>query len=135
MHIKNSDRYSLAEAYTAVRECECQHADSMSHLQNSSEERVDMILNNLVVLNNKAAELVSTIQVAIDSGEGIDEWVSEKIAVATSMIGSITDYYAKFKQNNVSVLSVGSLANLSKGISAANSIPAPNTPMVGSISI
>lgn len=95
MRIKTKDRYSIAEAYTKVQECECQ-----AQSQQASPERTDMILNNLVNLNNKAAELVSSIQQAVDSGEDIDEWVSEKIAVATNMIGTINDYYAKFKQNN-----------------------------------
>lgn len=98
MHIQNTDRYNLAAAYNLVRECECQHSAAMSNIENSSEERVDMILNNLVLLNNKTAELVNTVQIAVDSGEGVEEWVSEKIAVAASMIGNITDYYAKFKQ-------------------------------------
>ena len=71
----------------------------MNNIENSSEERVDMILNNLVLLNNKTAELVNSIQTAVDSGEGVEEWVSEKIAVAASMIGSINDFYAKFKHS------------------------------------
>ena len=96
MYIRNTDRYNLAEAYNTVRECECQHANNQADIENSSEERLDMILNNLVVLNNKTAELVKSIQTATDSGEGVEQWVSEKIAVASSMIGSITDYYAKF---------------------------------------
>lgn len=100
MHIKNSDRQSLAEAYRAVVECECQHSCNQHDINNSSEERIDMILNNLVVLNNKTAELVKLIQTATEGGEGIDEWISEKIAVAASMIGSITDYYAKFNSKN-----------------------------------
>lgn len=97
MHIKNTDRYNLAEAYAQVRECECQHANAMQGVQDSSEERIDMIINNLVLLNNKTAELVKSIQVSVDSGEGVEEWVSEKIAVAASMIGSINDYYAKYQ--------------------------------------
>ena len=96
MYIRNTDRYNLAEAYNTVRECECQHANNQADIENSSEERLDMILNNLVVLNNKTAELVKSIQTAADNGEGVEQWVSEKIAVASSMIGSITDYYAKF---------------------------------------
>ena len=97
MHIRNTDRLNLAEAYTQVRDCECQHANSQQDTENSSEERIDMILNNLVLLNNKTAELVTSIQAAVDSGEGVEQWVSEKIAVAASMIGSINDYYAKFQ--------------------------------------
>lgn len=97
MHIRNTDRYNLAEAYNSVRECECSHMAATNAVSNSSEERVEMILNNLVNLNNKTAELVQSIQAAVDSGEGIEEWASEKIAVAASMIGSINDYYAKFK--------------------------------------
>lgn len=116
MHIKNKDRYLLAEAYTAVRECECQHANNMNDIQNSSEERIDMILNNLVLLNNKAAELVGTVQTAIDSGEGIDEWVSEKIAVALSMIGNITDYYAKFKNSELSTMPVNNIMSTRSSI-------------------
>ena len=96
MYIRNTDRYSLVEAYNAVKECECQHAAAMKDVEDSSEERIDMILNNLVVLNNKTAELVTSIQSSIDSGENVDQWVSEKIAVAASMIGSIADYYAKY---------------------------------------
>lgn len=110
MRIKTKDRYSIAEAYTKVQECECQ---SQSH--QSSPERTDMVLNNLVNLNNKAAELVSCIQIAVDSGEDIDEWVSEKIAVAANMIGTINDYYAKFKQQssvNASPISMTSLSPL-----------------------
>ena len=89
----------MAEAYEQVKECECQHANTMTGIHNSDDERIDMILNNLVLLNNKTAELVSSIQTAVESGEGVDEWVSEKIAVATSMIGNINDYYAKFKNS------------------------------------
>lgn len=99
MHIRNTDRYNLAEAYTSVRECECQHAAATTSTHNSSEDRVDMILNNLVNLNNKAAELVHTMQDAVNGGEEVEEWVSEKIAVAANMIGTINDYYAKFKNN------------------------------------
>ncbi len=91
MRIKNNDRYNLIEAYNLVRECECQHA-----AQEVSEDRIEMIINNLVVLNNKTAELVKSIQTSVDSGEEIEQWVSEKIAVAADMIGNITDYYAKF---------------------------------------
>lgn len=105
MHIRNKDRYSIIEAYNTVRECECQHANT----QDNSDDRIDMILNNLVNLNNKSAELVTTIQTAMDSGEGIEEWVSEKIAVATSMIGSINDYYAKFKETSNPVISLPNL--------------------------
>lgn len=115
MSLQNKDRYSLAEAYNQVKECECQHADTMKNIQNSSEERVDMILNNLVNLNNKAAELVGLIQTSIDAGEGIDEWVSEKIAVATSMIGNINDYYAKYNSafsGNAKVMSSGASSGL-----------------------
>lgn len=104
MHIKNTDRYSIAEAYTKVQECECQHATSKQNISDSSEERIDMILNNLVTLNNKTAELVKSIQSAVDSGEGVDEWASEKIAVAASMIGSVNDYFAKFNNNTFSKL-------------------------------
>ena len=108
MRIKNNDRYSLAEAYTKVQECECQAQN-----QQTSPERTDMILNNLVNLNNKAAELVSSIQQAVDSGEDIDEWVSEKIAVATNMIGTINDYYAKFKQNTSMSAAPTSMSSMS----------------------
>jgi len=106
MHIKNIDRYSLAEAYTKVQDCECQHATSQQNITNSSEERIDMILNNLVTLNNKTAELVKSIQSAVDSGEGVDEWASEKIAVAASMISSVNDYFAKFNNNTLSKLNL-----------------------------
>jgi hypothetical protein len=110
MRIKTKDRYSIAEAYTKVQECECQ-----AQSQQSSPERTDMILNNLVNLNNKAAELVSSIQRAVDSGEDVDEWVSEKIAVAANMIGTINDYYAKYKQQpnvNAAPVSMSSLSPL-----------------------
>ena len=109
MHIRNKDRYSIIEAYNTVRECECQHTNNQNAVSNNSDDRIDMILNNLVNLNNKSAELVTTIQAAIDSGEGVEEWVSEKIAVATSMIGSINDYYAKFKQTTDPVISIPNL--------------------------
>jgi len=99
MSIKTTDRFSLAEAYTQVQDCECQHAAAQQDINNSSEERIDMILNNLVNLNNKAASLVKTIQNAVDSGEDIDEWASEKIAVAASMIGGVSDYFAKFSNS------------------------------------
>lgn len=109
MRIKTNDRFSLAEAYNKVQECECQHMAAQTNAANSSDERTDMVLNNLVNLNNKAAELVSTIQTAVDSGEGIDEWVSEKIAVAASMIGSINDYYTKFKTTSPSKIAMPSM--------------------------
>jgi len=99
MHIRNTDRYSLAEAYNTVKECECQHSNNNANTANSAEDRTEMILNNLVNLNNKAAELVKSVQMAVDTGEGVEEWVSEKIAVAASMISSINDYYAKFKND------------------------------------
>jgi hypothetical protein len=123
MYIRNTDRYSLAEAYNAVRDCECQHAADMNNIENSADERVDMILNNLVVLNNKTAELVTSIQAALESGEGIDQWVSEKIAVAASMIGAITDYYAKYNTPSTGL-------NLQPSTLAANFPPKTNMPPV-----
>lgn len=128
MYIRNTDRYNLAEAYNTVRECECQHAMTQNNIQNSDEDRVDMILNNLVVLNNKTAELVSSIQAAVNSGEGIEEWVSEKIAVASSMIGSINDYYAKFGNNAANAAPTG--LNLQPSTMAANFPPSTNMPPV-----
>ena len=125
MYLKNKDRYLLADAYTAVRECECQHNASQTTVNNSADERIDMILNNLVVLNNKTAELVGTVQTAVDSGEGVEQWASEKIAVATSMIGSICDYYAKFKENEVSTISIGGL--LGKTLNSSDQSPSMNT--------
>lgn len=131
MHIKNKDRHLIAEAYNSVRECECNHTAAQNSVNNSSDERVEMVINNLVNLNNKAAELVRTIQTAVDSGEGIEEWASEKIAVATSMIGSINDYYAKFKTDELSTVSLNNLV----GNGGAFGIKLPTSGGTTSISI
>lgn len=131
MHIKNKDRYLIAEAYNTVKECECNHAAAQNAASNSSEERVDMVINNLVNLNNKAAELVRTIQTAVDSGEGIEEWASEKIAVAASMITSINDYYAKFKTDELSTVSLNNLV----GNGGSFGIKLPTNNSTASISI
>lgn len=111
MNIKNQDRYSLVEAYKKVQECDCQQQSGVSNLNsmpqqimqamgigtsNQEEDRIDMILNNLVNINNKSAELVQALQVASNNGEEVEEWVAEKIAVVNSMIGSINDYYVKY---------------------------------------
>jgi len=113
MNIKNQDRYSLFEAYKKVQECDCQQSGATSlnsisqqvlqamGVNNSSneEDRIDMILNNLVNINNKSAELVQALQVASNNGEDVEEWVAEKIAVVNSMIGSINDYYVKYNNS------------------------------------
>ena len=99
MRIKNTDRRTLVEAYNSIRECECQPQGVTSQSSQANSERVDMIINNLVVLNNKTADLVKYVQAAIDNGEEIEEWVSEKIAVATNSISNINDYYIKYSNN------------------------------------
>jgi hypothetical protein len=110
MNIKNQDRYSLVEAYKKVQECDCQQGGAASlnsipqqvlramgvDTSSNEEDRIDMILNNLVNINNKSAELVQALQVASNNGEEVEEWVAEKIAVVNSMIGSINDYYVKY---------------------------------------
>ena len=103
-------------------------------VNNSSndEDRIDMILNNLVNINNKSAELVQSLQVASNNGEEVEEWVAEKIAVVNSMIGSINDYYVKY--NNTSAATVTQLEptnglNLQPS-TVANSFPIKKMPAV-----
>lgn len=146
MSIKNQDRYSLVEAYKKVQECDCQQggAASLNSIpqqimqamgigsSNQEEDRVDMILNNLVNINNKSAELVQSLQIASNNGEEIEEWVAEKIAVVNSMIGSINDYYVKY--NNTAAATATQLEptnglNLQPS-TVANSFPIKKMPAV-----
>jgi hypothetical protein len=100
MYTRNSDRYSLIEAYNNIRECECQaamHSPLNASLADDNEEKIDMVLNNLVNINNKSAELVKSIQNAINANQDIEQWVTEKIAVVADTISNLTDYYVKYK--------------------------------------
>ena len=146
MNIKNQDRYSLVEAYKKVQECDCQQGGATSlnsisqqvmqamgvNSSSNEEDRIDMVLNNLVNINNKSAELVQSLQVAANNGEEIEEWVAEKIAVVNSMIGSINDYYVKY--NNAAAATVTQLEptnglNLQPS-TVANSFPIKKMPAV-----
>lgn len=108
---------SLSEAYGSIYECGCQDtpplpqqsisvASTPVSIPTSGVDQADrsaqareMVMTNLVNINNKAAELVKNMETALQSGEGVEEWVSEKIAVAHSMISTISDYYKKFDNN------------------------------------
>ena len=131
MRIKNTDRRTLIEAYNSMKECECQQQGAINQPSQANNERVDMIINNLVVLNNKTAELVKYIQTAIDSGEEIEEWVSEKIAVATNSISNINDYYIKYsnpQQQQVASL-MGGAASTTTGLNLQPSTLAASFPL------
>jgi hypothetical protein len=109
MGTKNSDRYSLIEAYRNIKECECNQMAAATNPASISgisihsvdsgeeEEKVDMVMNNLININNKTAELVQSMQNALNANENIEQWVSEKLAVVANTIGTIADYYAKYK--------------------------------------
>ena len=146
MNIKNQDRYSLVEAYKKVQECDCQQSSAAGlnsisqqvmqamgiNSSSNEEDRVNMVLNNLVNINNKSAELVQSLQIASNNGEEIEEWVAEKIAVVNSMIGSINDYYVKY--NNTAAASITQLEptnglNLQPS-TVANSFPIKKMPAV-----
>jgi hypothetical protein len=116
MSTTRKDIKNLAEAYCKIYECGCQDAQPQPAIANvpgqalvatniptsgtdqadRSEQTREMVMTNLVNINNKAAELVKNMETALQSGEGVEEWVSEKIAVAHSMISTISDYYKKF---------------------------------------
>lgn len=121
MSTTRKDIKCLSEAYKSIYECGCQDSPAMTQpitpvssvlavepsMQpttntvadqgDRTEQTRDMVLNNIVNINNKAAELVKNIQNALQAGEGIEEWVSEKIAVAAHLVGTISDYYMKYK--------------------------------------
>ena len=77
-----------------LRECACQdqEAERMSHgtqfHNNGPEEESGMIRSNLYTLSQQAQEMHDMIGMNDD----LDEWVQEKIAVASSMIDSVYDY-------------------------------------------
>lgn len=117
MSTTRKDIRSLAEAYCRIYECGCQDAanaaapigiapmqanvipTSGQSQADTSEQAHEMVMTNLVNINNKAAELVKHMNTALQSGQGVEEWVSEKIAVAHSMISTISDYYQKYADN------------------------------------
>jgi len=77
-----------------LRECACQDQEEerMSHgtkfHNNGPEEESGMIRSNLYTLSQQAREMHDMIGMNDD----LDEWVQEKIAVASSMIDSVYDY-------------------------------------------
>lgn len=115
MRIKPKDRHLLSEAYNTLYENTLSSGQSVQSISitsssSSSEckdcEKTDMVLNNLVNLNHKSAELVQIIQNVTEEGADIEQWVSEKIAIAAYSLGSILDYYAKYK-TQVAGISMG----------------------------
>ena len=77
-----------------LRECGCQDQEEVraSHgvqfHNNGAEEESGMIRSNLYTLSKQAQEMHDMIGMNDD----LDEWVQEKIAVASSMIDSVYDY-------------------------------------------
>ena len=77
-----------------LRECACQDQEEehMSHgtkfHNNGPEEESGMIRSNLYTLSQQAREMHDMIGMNDD----LDEWVQEKIAVASSMLDSVYDY-------------------------------------------
>lgn len=75
-------------------ECGCQdqedtHArDGVKFHNNGPEEESGMIRSNLYTMSKQAQE----IHDMIDMDDDLDEWVQEKIAVASSMLDSVYDY-------------------------------------------
>lgn len=118
MYTTRKDLQNLSEAYMSIYECGCQdngpaavqinpipttaqppNMPNGSGEGDKSEQAREMVMTNLVNINNKAAELVKNMQRALETGVGVEEWVSEKIAVAHSMISTISDYYMKYTDN------------------------------------
>lgn len=77
-----------------LRECACQDqeatraAHGVKFHNNGPEEESGMIRSNLYTLSKQAQEMHDMIGMNDD----LDEWVQEKIAVASSMIDSVYDY-------------------------------------------
>ena len=77
-----------------LRECACQDQEEMradhgvKFHNNGPEEESGMIRSNLYTLSKQAQEMHDMIGMNDD----LDEWVQEKIAVATAMIDTIYDY-------------------------------------------
>jgi len=76
------------------RECACQDQDEMRSAHgvkfhhNGPEAESGMIRSNLYTLSQQAREMHDMIGMNDD----LDEWVQEKIAVASSMLDSVYDY-------------------------------------------
>lgn len=77
-----------------LRECSCQDQESTREMHgvkfhnNGPSEESGMIRSNLYTLSKQAQEMHDMIGMNDD----LDEWVQEKIAVASSMIDSVYDY-------------------------------------------
>lgn len=79
-----------------LRECGCQDQEmddmrakhGVKFYNNGPEEESGMIRSNLYTLSKQAQEMHDMIGMNDD----LDEWVQEKIAVASSMIDSVYDY-------------------------------------------
>jgi hypothetical protein len=77
-----------------LRECACQDqeevraAHGVKFHNNGPEEESGMIRSNLYTASKQAREMHDMIGMNDD----LDEWVQEKIAVASSMIDSVYDY-------------------------------------------
>ena len=77
-----------------LRECACQDqeevraAHGVKFHNNGPEEESGMIRSNLYTMSKQAQEMHDMIGMNDD----LDEWVQEKIAVASSMIDSVYDY-------------------------------------------
>jgi hypothetical protein len=77
-----------------LRECACQDQDSaraehgVKFYNNGPEEESGMIRSNLYTMSKQAQEMHDMIGMNDD----LDEWVQEKIAVASSMLDSVYDY-------------------------------------------
>lgn len=77
-----------------LRECACQDQEELRSAHgvkfhnNGPEEESGMIRSNLHTLSQQAQEMHDMIGMNDD----LDEWVQEKIAVASSMIDSVYDY-------------------------------------------
>lgn len=101
MRIKTQDRHLLSEAYNKMHENDINLSQSIAIASDCSDcsdcEKTDMVINNLINLNHKSAELVQIMQDITEEGIDIEQWVSEKIAIAAYSLGSILDYYAKYK--------------------------------------
>ena len=70
------------------------HHDSDSHWDDSDQGEKSMVLANLAKISDKALELRDLAAAVPDN----EEWVQEKIAVASAMIDSIHSYL-KYKQD------------------------------------
>jgi len=97
MHVKmtKNDLRRMILKEMILRECACQDqeyddeaAHGMKFHNNGPEEESGMIRSNLHMLSNQAKE----IHDMIGMNDDLDEWVQEKIAVASSMIDSVYEY-------------------------------------------